>query len=95
MSTKKDIVAIQLQIEQIMGELRASDDPNLRTLVPDLEAKQLQLLKAAVESEHKTKAQPKKAPSKEGQIIIQDPCEMEPLKSAPWYIRWSMGCFGS
>jgi len=85
---KQAIVDLQLQIEGVLKELRNSD-PKTRDIamsITHLEDSQLRLLKAAVELPTE--------PDEE-QIIITDPCEMEPLKSAPWYIRWSMGCFGS
>lgn len=88
MSRKKDISAIQLQIEQVTRELRESATQSRATSVAltHLDTAQLWLMKESAEF-----AEAKK------DIVVPDPdyCEIEPLKSAPWYVRWPMGCFGS
>jgi len=91
MSRKQDISQIQLQIEQVTRELRKSAQQSRATSVAltHLDTAQLWLLKESVESVEPEPKEPKK------DIVIQDPCDVEPLASAPWYIRYAMGCFGS
>ena len=88
MSRKKDISQIQLQIEQVTRELRKSAQQSRSTSVAltHLDTAQLWLMKESVES---AEPEPKK------DIVVPDPCDIEPLASAPWYIRYAMGCFGS
>ena len=79
------IIDAQLQIESAITLLRrGGQSREIAVALTHLETAQLWLLKQAKESPEHPEPQP--------EIVIQDPCSLEPLASAPWYIRLAMGC---
>ena len=81
------IVEAQFQIEGAITLLRhGGQSREIAVALTHLETAQLWLLKEAKETQvpERTEAKP--------EIVIQDPCSLEPLASAPWYIRLAMGC---